>query len=139
MVGQPRRNFINLVSWSKVSERLVNLIRISDQPKRNNQILNLEVISVKILEKMRMMWNDIIEDGVAFPRTDVLSKEIFNQMISQQDVVNYMYVDKILVGYYILYPNNIGRCLHVANASYVLDKTMREKYLVEHSIKTAKE
>lgn len=50
-----------------------------------------------------------------------------------------MYVDKILVGYYILYPNNIGRCSHVANASYVLDKTMREKYLVEHSIKTAKE
>lgn len=101
--------------------------------------MNLEVISVKILEKMRMMWNDIIEDGVAFPGTDVLSKEIFNQIISQQDAVNYMYVDKILVGYYILYPNNIGRCSHVANASYVLDKTMREKYLVEHSIKTAKE
>lgn len=50
-----------------------------------------------------------------------------------------MYVDKTLVGYYILHPNNIGRCSHVANASYVLDKTMREKHLVEHSIKTAKE
>lgn len=60
-------------------------------------------------------------------------------MISQQDAVNYMYIDKILVGYYILHPNNIGRCSHVVNASYVLDKTMREKYLVEHSIKTAKE
>ena len=95
------------------------------------------------LEKMRMMWNDIIEDGVAFPGTDILSKEIFNQMISQQDAVNCMYVDKILAGYYILHPNNIGRCSHVANASYVLDKTMRGKhlgkYLVEHSIKTAKE
>lgn len=44
------------------------------------------------------MWNDIIEDGVAFPGTDVLSKEIFNQMISQQDAVNCMYVDKTLVG-----------------------------------------
>ena len=85
------------------------------------------------------MWNDIIEDDVTFPGTDVLSKEIFNQMISQQDAVNCMYVDKILVGYYILHPNNIGRCSHVANASYVLDKTMREKHLVEHSIKTAKE
>lgn len=50
-----------------------------------------------------------------------------------------MYVDKTLVGYYILHPNYIGRCSHVANASYVLDKTMREKHLVEHSIKTAKE
>lgn len=88
---------------------------------------------------MRMMWNDIIEDGVTFPETDVLSKDIFNQMISQQDAINCMYVDKTLVGYYILHPNNIGRCSHVANASYVLDKTMREKHLVEHSIKTAKE
>ena len=85
------------------------------------------------------MWNDIIEDGVDFPETDVLSKEIFNQMISQQDAINCMYVDKTLVGYYILHPNNIVRCSHVANASYVLDKTMRKKHLVEHSIKTAKE
>ena len=95
------------------------------------------------LEKMRMMWNDIIEDGVAFPGIDLLDKEVFNQMISQQDAVNCMYVDEILVGYYILHPNNIGRCSHVANASYVLDKTMRGKhlgkYLVENSIKTAKE
>ena len=95
------------------------------------------------LEKMRMMWNDIIEDGVAFPGTDLLSKKIFNQMIFQQNAVNCMFVDGILAGYYILHPNNIGRCSHVANASYVLDKTMRGKhlgkYLVEHSIKTAKE
>ena len=107
--------------------------------------MNIEFKSYKheILEKMWMMWNDIIEDGVAFPGTDILSKEIFNQMISQQDAVNCIYVDKILAGYYILHPNNIGRCSHVANASYVLDKTMRGKhlgkYLVEHSIKTAKE
>ena len=40
MVGQPRRNFIKLVSWSKVSEHLVNLIRMRDQPKRNNQFLD---------------------------------------------------------------------------------------------------
>lgn len=95
------------------------------------------------LEKMRMMWNDIIKDGIAFLGIDLLDKEVFNQMISQQAAVNCMYVDEILVGYYILHPNNIGRCSHVANASYVLDKTMRGKhlgkYLVEHSIKTAKE
>lgn len=47
MVGQPRRNFIKLVSRSKVSEHLVNLIRMRDQPKRNNQILNLVVITMR--------------------------------------------------------------------------------------------
>ncbi|MEF2925999.1 MAG: hypothetical protein U0O31_05040 [Catenibacterium sp.] len=47
MVGQPRRNFIKLISWSKVSEHLVNLIRMRDQPKQNNQILNLVVITMR--------------------------------------------------------------------------------------------
>lgn len=53
MVGQPRRIFFKLVSWSKVSEHLVNLIRMRDQPKQNNQILNLVVITMreKHLEK----------------------------------------------------------------------------------------
>lgn len=52
MVGQPHRNFIKLVSRSKVSEHLVNLIRMRDQPKRNNQVLNLVVIMrEKHLEK----------------------------------------------------------------------------------------
>ena len=36
MVGQPYRNFMKMVSWSRVSEHLVNLIGISDQPKQNN-------------------------------------------------------------------------------------------------------
>mgnify|MGYP004547793109 CR=1 FL=1 len=36
-----------------------------------------------------------------------------------------MIVDGQMVGYYILHPNNIGRCSHVANASYVLSKEMR--------------
>lgn len=53
MVGQPRWNFIKLVSRSKVSEHLVNLIRMRNQPKRNNQILKLVVITMreKHLEK----------------------------------------------------------------------------------------
>ncbi len=37
MVGQPHRNFIKMASWSRVSEHLVNLIGMSDQPKWNNQ------------------------------------------------------------------------------------------------------
>ena len=40
-----------------------------------------------------------------------------------------MIVDGQMVGYYILHPNNIGRCSHVANASYVLSKEMRGRHL----------
>ena len=37
MVGQPRRNFVKMASWSKASEHLVNPIGMSDQLKWNNQ------------------------------------------------------------------------------------------------------
>ena len=37
MVGHPRRNFMEMASWSRASEHLVNLIGMSDQLKWNNQ------------------------------------------------------------------------------------------------------
>ena len=39
MVGQPRRNFMKMASWSSVSEHLVNPIGMSDQLKWNNHLL----------------------------------------------------------------------------------------------------
>ena len=95
------------------------------------------------LKKMRQMWNVIIEDGVAFPGMVLLEENEFESMLKYQDDVYCMIVDQHVVGYYILHPNNIGRCSHVANASYILDKNMRGKhlgeFLVKHSIEMAKE
>ena len=63
-------------------------------------------------------------------------------MLSEQTAVICMELDDEMIGYYILHPNNIGRCSHIANASYVLSKNMRGKhlgkYLVKHSIQEAK-
>ena len=42
MVGQPRRNFTKMASWSRASEHLVNPIGMSDQLKWNNQFLCTE-------------------------------------------------------------------------------------------------
>ena len=39
MVGQPRRNFTKMASWSRASEHLVNPIGMSDQLKWNNHLL----------------------------------------------------------------------------------------------------
>ena len=36
MVGHPRRNFMEMASWSRALEHLVNLIGMSDQLKWNN-------------------------------------------------------------------------------------------------------
>ena len=51
MVGQPRRNFTKMASWSRASEHLVNPIGMSDQLKWNNQeLLNIRNISNKRLD-----------------------------------------------------------------------------------------
>lgn len=53
-----------------------------------------------------------------------------------------MVKDDVLAGYYILHPNNIGRCSHVANASFILSKAMRGQHLgrplVENCLQQAK-
>ena len=40
MVGQLSRNFMEMASWSRASEHLVNAIGMSDQLKWNNQLGN---------------------------------------------------------------------------------------------------
>lgn len=95
------------------------------------------------IERMKDQWNIILEDGVAFPGTDLYDTDSFATMLSEQTAVNCMILDGQEVGYYVLHPNNIGRCSHVANASFVLDKSVRGKHLgkhlVQHAIDTAKE
>lgn len=36
-----------------------------------------------------------------------------------------------IVGLYILHPNNVGRCGHIANASYAVDSACRGKHIGE--------
>ena len=59
MVGQNRRNFMKMASWSRASEHLVNPIGMSDQLKWNNQLMNtlnsilchIMIVYFKIIEK----------------------------------------------------------------------------------------
>lgn len=93
------------------------------------------------LECMTSMWNEILEDGMSFPGTELYESSQFQKMLDEQTRVVCMEKDGELVGYYILHPNNIGRCSHIANASYVIKKTMRGKhlgkFLVQNSIEEA--
>ena len=91
---------------------------------------------------MREMWNVILEDGVAFPGTELYDDVGFAAMLAAQTSVTCMVKDGVLAGYYILHPNNIGRCSHVANASFILSKAMRGQHLgrplVENCLQQAK-
>ena len=71
------------------------------------------------------LWNDVLADGVAFPGAELYTEPDFAAFLSQQDAVNVLLAGGAPAGYYILHPNNIGRCSHVANASYLMDKRFR--------------
>ena len=95
------------------------------------------------LPELMEIWNDILEDGAAFPGTELYELPEFAAMLEEQSAVTCMFQDGSLAGYYILHPNNIGRCSHVANASYAMKKEFRGrglgKHLVEHSLSLAAE
>lgn len=95
-----------------------------------------EVISV---------WNEIVEDGIAFPQTELLTEKSGDEFFNGQSFTGVAYDENSgeIVGLYILHPNNVGRCGHICNASYAVKSNMRgchigEK-LVMHCIGKAKE
>ena len=97
------------------------------------------------LRKMADIWNEVVESADAFPQTDTLTEKEAADFFAGQTytgVAEDADTGEIL-GLFILHPNNIGRCGHIANASYAVKSTSRglqigEK-LVTHSLAAAKE
>ena len=65
------------------------------------------------------IWNKIVEDGEAFPQLEQLAEDEAKRFFGEQNdtTVAVDETDKVL-GFYILHPNNVGRCGHIGNASY---------------------
>ena len=95
------------------------------------------------LSAMTMIWNTIVEEGNAFPQTELLTIEEADHFFVAQTLTTVAVEDDRVVGLYILHPNNVGRCGHIANASYAVKKDCRGhkigEQLVSHSLQMAKE
>ena len=91
------------------------------------------------------IWNEVVQDGIAFPQIDFLTDSSGDEFFSEQSFTGVAYDtdSKELVGLYILHPNNVGRCGHICNASYAVKKGMRGHHigekLVTHCMSKAKE
>ena len=92
-----------------------------------------------------LIWNQVVEDGVAFPQTELLDESSGMRFFEEQTFTGIACEagsDKI-VGLYILHPNNVGRCGHICNASYAVKRDVRGCHvgetLVRHCLATAKE
>ena len=90
------------------------------------------------------IWNQVVEDGVAFPQEEMLNEETGREFLEEQSYTGSASDEERgeIAGLYILHPNNVGRCGHICNASYAVRRDVRgchigEK-LVTHCLETAK-
>ena len=85
------------------------------------------------LPAMVSIWNEVVEDGAAFPQEEYLNVENGSKFFAAQ---TYTAVAEDtdsgeVVGLYILHPNNVGRCGHIANASYAVSRKTRGVHIGE--------
>lgn len=107
--------------------------------------IRIKPYEIKHLKGAVMIWNQVVEDGAAFPQTETLSAESGHRFFEEQSFTGIAYDENSgeIVGLYILHPNNIGRCGHICNASYAVRPDMRGRHigelLVRHCMEKGKE
>lgn len=96
------------------------------------------------LSAMVEVWNQVVEDGVAFPQLELLDEVSGRTFFKEQSFTGTAIEEEtgLVVGLYILHPNNVGRCGHISNASYAVKRGQRGKHigeaLVTHCLAQAK-
>ncbi len=91
------------------------------------------------------IWDEVVEEGVAFPQMDILDTDSGREFFLSQTYTG-IAVDTDTdepVGLYILHPNNVGRCAHICNTSYAVRRDRRGMgiggILVKDSLSKAKD
>lgn len=74
------------------------------------------------LPEMIAIWNAVVAEGDAFPQEEPLTEDTGAAFFAAQTHCGVAYdIDtQVIVGLYILHPNNVGRCGHICNASYAV-------------------
>ena len=84
------------------------------------------------LKQMIDIWNDIVEEGIAFPQEELLDEQTGEVFFSSQSYCGVAVDDSDRVlGLYIIHPNNVGRCGHICNVSYAVSSSCRGHHIGE--------
>ena len=89
------------------------------------------------LIRMIQIWNEIVEEGIAFPQEELLTIESGREFFAAQTYTGVAVDSETgqIYGLYILHPNNIGRCGHICNASYAVVADSRGLHIGEKLVK----
>ncbi len=91
------------------------------------------------LEQMTEIWNAVVADGIAFPQEEPLTPSEAAEFFGGQSYAGVAVDEGRVVGLYILHPNNVGRCGHIANASYAVRAGLRGKHIGERLVRHSME
>lgn len=85
------------------------------------------------LPAMAEIWNEIVEEGTAFPQEECLDESSAAEFFAGQSYTGVAVnaENGEVAGLYILHPNNIGRCGHICNASYAVRSDLRGMHIGE--------
>ena len=83
------------------------------------------------LPEMIAIWNEVVEEGIAFPQEENLDEQSGREFFASQSYCGVAEEEGKLYGLYILHPNNVGRCGHICNASYAVSSASRGKHIGE--------
>ncbi len=87
------------------------------------------------LSAMIAIWNQVVEDGIAFPQEVELTPETGAAFFASQSYTGVAEINGQILGLYILHPNNIGRCGHICNASFAVARASRGLHIGEQLVK----
>lgn len=85
------------------------------------------------------IWNEVVDDGVAFPQEEPLDAATGAAFFAGQTHCAVAEADGRIYGLYILHPNNVGRCGHIANASYAVARASRGLHIGERLVRDSLE
>lgn len=81
---------------------------------------------------MIRIWNEVVEEGNAFPQEEYLDTETGPAFFAEQSCCGVAADESgAVLGLYILHPNNVGRCGHICNASYAVASQSRGLHIGE--------
>ena len=105
--------------------------------------MNIREYTKNDLTGIIKIWNEVVEEGMAFPQEESLDEESAEEFFTSQSYTAVAEENGKIYGLYILHPNNVGRCGHICNASYAVSSDARGRHigeqLVQDCLKKGKE
>ncbi|MBQ6425627.1 MAG: nicotinamide-nucleotide amidohydrolase family protein [Clostridia bacterium] len=99
--------------------------------------MDIETIEIRAyrredLPSMIRIWNQVVEEGIAFPQEECLDDETGEAFFASQTFCGVAAdAGGTVLGLYILHPNNVGRCGHICNASYAVERGVQGLHIGE--------